>query len=54
MPLHEARGQTEVTTDQSHFVLVEVAQRLDDATLSTQLAHQLGVVVVGLDGVGLA
>ena len=54
MPLHESIGEAKISTNQTHFVLVEVFERLDHTPLSSQLANQLGVVVVRLDGICFA
>uniref|UniRef100_A0A1I8H0Z1 Ig-like domain-containing protein n=1 Tax=Macrostomum lignano TaxID=282301 RepID=A0A1I8H0Z1_9PLAT len=35
-----------------HLILVKILQRFDDAASSAQFAHQIGVIVMSLDGVG--
>ena len=51
--LHELRRQTQLAAQLSNFVLVEVGQRLDDLAVGSEPAHQIRVVVMRLDDVGL-
>jgi len=53
VPLGQLVGDLEVFAQPPHLVLVELGERLNNLALCPELSHQICIVVMGLDQVGL-